>query len=185
MKQIDIKKVAQAITEEPTEIIITREPDGWLDKLLIKYGYRSLKRSFFIKPQSLRMNYKITSLLMDISIEKMKEGDVNDWSNRMRINNTFILAEIIATYFHGKPKEQTPLHLIDYFMDNMTDEELLDVTNIIKGYMDIIPFMNSISSIRSLDVISPGLSEESPADTGEIIAHGESLEAQQSTSDSV
>src|SRR5690606_41415604 len=101
MNQLDIKKVAHAVTEEPIEIIITREPKGWVDELLVRLKIRSLKRSFFVKPPSLRMAYKITALFMDIEIHERDKEDFNDWTNEMINSNTRKMAEIVATYFHG------------------------------------------------------------------------------------
>ena len=181
MNQLDIKKVASAVTEEPTELIITREPKDWIDKLLVHLKIRSLKKSFLIKPPSLGMAYKITGLFMDVSIPKREGDDINDWSNSLILSNSRVMAEIIATYVQGT-KETAPDSLIDYFMDNMTFNEMDQITALIKSYIDIIPFINSISSIRSLDLISPGLMEESLQNTGEIIAPGALSEAQQSTS---
>lgn len=181
MNQLDIKKVAHAVTEEPIEIIITREPKDWFDSLLVRLKIRSLKRSFFVKPPSLRMVYKITALFMDIEIHKRDKEDFNDWTNEMINSNTRKMAEIVATYFHGS-KSPVPDSLIDYVMDNMTMDELDYVTSLIKSKIDVVPFINSISSIRSLDLISPSLTEESLQNTGEIIALGDLSEAQQSTS---
>lgn len=181
MNQLDIKKVAHAVTEEPIEIIITREPKDWFDSLLVRLKIRSLKKSFFVKPPSLRMVYKITALFMDIQIHKRETVDFNDWTNEMINSNTRKMAEIVATYFHGC-KSPVPDSLIDYVMDNMTMDELDYVTSLMKSQIDVVPFINSISSIRSLDLISPSLTEESLANTGEIIALGDLSEAQPNTS---
>lgn len=180
----DIKKVADTITEKPIEITVTREPDGWIDRLLIRMGWRSLTQTFFIKPPSLRLAYTITSLFTELETSKPLAGEYNDWGNNIRSKNTKIMALIIATYVHGRPKEKTPQHLVDFFLDNITDSELEAITTIIKDQLDIVPFLNSIALIRSLDLISPAL-KASPADTGEIIAPGESSVPQQNTSGSV
>ncbi len=180
----DIKKIADTVIEKPIEIAITREPKGWLDKQLIKLGVRSLKRTFFIKPPSLRLSYAITSLFADIKIPKADKGDMVEWGNQLRSENTHTMALIIATYLHGRPREQTPEELTDYVLDNLNDFELETITDIIREQCDIVPFTRSIASIRNLDIISPSLTKASPQDTGEIIAPGESSDQQRNISGS-
>ncbi|WP_114752291.1 hypothetical protein [Pleomorphovibrio marinus] len=185
-KNKDIKKVADTVNEKAIEVVISREVTGWFERLLLRMGVISDRKTFFIKPPSLRLAYKVTGLFMEVDQPENQE-DLNDMVNLFILANTDKMAEIIATYLHGKPKEETPYELVDYILENMTYEEMEYITSIIKDQIDIRPFMNSIAMIRSLDLISPGTQDQEASlqNTGGIIAPGESSEPQPNTFDSV
>lgn len=178
--------MADSVLEKPLEFTITRDKKpGLIDRIMIKLGFRPEKIVFEIKRPTLRMNYHLTELF--ISLQSVKTGTVDvldaDWKNEMRIKNIPIMAKIVATYIHGNPKSKTPESLIDFVLDNVNEDDLLSITKLINGEMDIIPFTVSIALMKNLDVLSQGLKEASPADTRETIALGDSLETLQSISD--
>ena len=168
----EIKRVANTVTEQPTEITITRKPKDLLDRILIFLKVRSLKGKILIEVPKLGLLYQLTALYTEIHIPEKKDKLI-DWGNDLLVSNIPKMAEIVATYINNKRNEKPPENLTNYILDNMDVEDLYLVTNIIKSYMDIAPFIHSISLIRSLDLISPSLMEESLPNTGEIIAPGD------------
>lgn len=176
MKKTDIQAIADAVIGAPSDIKISIDNPGLWDRILIRAGLKKGFLVFEIKRPTLGLAHKITSLRQELKDLKTPEKDTQkDWANEMRAENTFKLAEIVATYIHGKWREKTPQSLIDYVLDNVDDDDLNSINQIIDSQINIIPFISSIASMRNLDVVTRSL-EASLQDTGETIAPGESSE---------
>lgn len=180
----DVKKIAQTVIEEPVELVIKKDRLSILDKLMIRAGIEEDHMVFHLKPPTMRMSLKITAMLMDLEEAELDRDGLEDWGALMRIVNTEKMVEIVATYIHGNAKRDTPAHLINFLMDNLKDDDLERIMMIIRDQMDIVPFINSIASMRNLDVISQKTNVASLQNTGEIIAPGESSDRLQNISDS-
>lgn len=168
----DIKNIAGAVIESPTEFKIKLDnPSRW-DKILIWLRLKKSEIVFEVKRPCLGLAMKITELSQQLKDVPVPDSRQEDWANDFRASNTLKLAEILATYIHGKWREKTPQWLIDFVLDNVNDYDLAAINRIIDSQTNILPFISSIASMRSLDVVTKSL-EASPPSTGETIALGE------------
>lgn len=168
----DIQNIADAVIETPAEFTIKLDNPSFWDRVLIWLNIKKDRVKFTIKRPSLRLAFKITALKHKLSDLKIPDNDQLDWANEFREANTNGIAEIVATYIHGNPKEETPKWLVEFVLDNVNDHDLMSISKIIDSQTNILPFISSIASMISLDIVSKSL-EASPQDTGEIIAPGE------------
>lgn len=168
-----VKKIAASVVERPDFLTIKIENPSFWDRILIWLKIKKDRVTFTIKRPSIGLTHRLTELFQDLKDIDHPEEREKDWANEFRAKNTFVMAEIVATYIHGKWREETPKWLIEFVLDNVDDHDLLSISKIIDSQTNILPFISSIASMISLDIVSKSL-EASPQDTEEIIAPGES-----------
>lgn len=130
-----------------------------------------------IKARGLKMGtiYLVSSILQKIKIQKLGKNNELDWMWELIYNNSLYCAEIVATFIRNdgkKPKQKE----IDLVLNSIQYAKLEEITRLYTDSIDVSSFINSITSMKSLDLMSQN--EVSPADTQETIARGGSLEAQ-------
>jgi len=178
------KQVADSITEEPTHIEISRDPRNAFERVvygqwLPKIGFEPLKKTIRLTQLSFGTLHRISSKIMDLDIQPLKDSKYNDWTFQTINANARTIASILAAAIHNK-KSRVPESLIDFVLDSLTMKEVENLMEKLIGGLDLTAFINTITSTRSLDLLS--LNEVSPADTRETIALGESLAEQSNTS---
>ncbi|GAB1464041.1 hypothetical protein [Pedobacter sp.] len=132
-----------------------------------------------IRPATLRTMVRISKLLvgMEVGTTPESSADYIGWALGTVCDNGEVQAKIIATAIHNQ-KSEVPDTLIELILDNFTAEDLWNVMQIVLDKLNIIPFMNTITSVKSVQVLKT--EKVSPTETEEIIASGEQSEVLQS-----
>lgn len=175
-----LQLVGESVIEKPLVISITRAPKNRLETLISKSqlltGFfiflgllKPFRHEIKIKSLTLGTLYRISALICQIAIPANKPKGM-DWLFELVDKNAKLTADIIAAAIHNSKKE-VPKSLADFVLENLTPQELADVMGAISAQIDIENFINTIVSIRSLNILTAA--ETSQQITGEKIALGQ------------
>jgi hypothetical protein len=149
---------------------------------LFGFGFGKIKteniveseRVLAIKPATLRTMIRISRLLLSTDVKPMPDPkDYIAWALEAVSTNGYLQAEIIAVAIHNS-REEMPADILELILDNFTAEDLWKVAQVVLDKLNIVPFMNTITSIKSAQVLQP---MESLEKKEEIIASLEQSEA--------
>lgn len=150
-KQI-LNDAADTLTSKPITIEVDIIHKTWIDKLLIKLKRRSNKRTFEMHPVNLGSLIKISKELIDIDM-KLFDGNNLLESNYILIEKyAEKMARIIAIAVVNK-KDDPPNSLIQFFLNNLTANELFKIASIVLQQMQLADFMHTIISIKGTNVL--------------------------------
>jgi hypothetical protein len=179
-----LQKVADAVTDRPTTIVVDVNYSNRWQKKLQKWNVLPKQRQFDIAPITLGSLIRISKLLLEIniSIEELKVK-WKDSSYQAMYLHSETMAKVIATAIQNT-REEPPASLVAFILNHFSSKELLAVMNIITGKMDITSFISTIVSARGINVLesqtagatTASKSEASPLTRTETIAPGTSLE---------
>lgn len=142
-----LKATVDAVTDQTITFDLDIQPKGKIDAYLQKIGLRPRKRSFEIKPLTLYQLQKISKLLLPIELEFTPNGIL-----QMMLNHGRACAEIVAISVTAS--RQTPTNaLIDLFFHSLSKKDMETAINIVLQQMHTLDFLNTIVSIRSLNVM--------------------------------
>ncbi len=167
-----LSTVADATLAQPITMEVDVIPQGWLHKLLQKWGVRDKKRVFTLRPITLGNLMRISRILLEIDIKKILDSGVNflEGSYQAMDQHSEKLAEVVAISITNR-KDKPSRRLIEFICNNFTSTELVGVISIVIKQMNVSGFMTSIISIRGLTILEPA-GEVNPEEQGSRIAPG-------------
>lgn len=175
MKEKEIlKKVSDAVTEEPITIKLKSNRPIWINKMpVLARFFRFIgiypEKTIIVNALTLGTVYRISALINEMMITKADPKYLKDWIYALIEDNSVLVAEVIATAIWNK-KGQVPESLKEWVLYTFTLKEIAGVTVALVDNIDISSFTNTIVSVRSVNILSP--EEASQADTRGTIALG-------------
>ena len=177
------KKAADIILDEPIKVQFDILPQSKIHRIFQRIGIQPKSATYYVKGATLRNMLRISSILTDIEIKEVPEGDKIEWTYNIIKSETVRMAEIIAIAIHNR-KSERPQSLVDLIMDNFTATELKGVSNIILDRLNVEDFIRSIASVRTMNILATASPKAKPEIIAEpIVTSGEQLEAFQSIFD--
>ncbi len=182
-------KAANIIDDTPVKITYETVEE----KVLTRYKYSFLGYEFgkfeeieinpkqvtyLIAGAKLRTMIRVSKLIMQMTGVIQPQNVTADWIFSLVLANTEIVAKIIATAIHNQ-KSEVPYALVDELIDNLNSEDLQKIMVAVVDKLMLAPFMSTIASVRSMQMMEKTEPETSPQEQKEIIASGEQLEALQ------
>ena len=168
-KTIDtLSHAAETITDKSVEFTIDVRPRSQMHALLQRVKLRPIVKKYNIQPIVLGNLQRISRLLLTISPDKQKiqAGELMDEIYRTADQHGRVMAEACAIAIQNNRQEPSKA-LIAELEDNLTAKEMSTLLAIVVKQMDLVNFMNSIISIRGLNVLESALPNEvSPVDQG-------------------
>lgn len=141
-----------AIVEKPFEFKVEVNPKNWYHKLLIRLKIRPKVLNLTIKPTVLgaRIWYSKSLLGVGVSDQDLErpESMVN---HEATLNHTLKIANAIASAIHNKNSEP-PKWLVDAILDNFSSEDLMNVTQVLKGFINSKDFLHSIILLTGMSL---------------------------------
>ncbi len=166
-------KVADTIDEQTVKISIQTVKEKKIPFIGIKTGQKTLKKSYQIKGSTLRTMVRISKLLLTMETGPKPDNNYLEWLFANIADNGYKLAQCVATAIHNQ-KSETPKKLIEELYDNFTAEDLFKVVQAVIDKLNVVPFLSTIASVRTISIIQP--ESASPTEQTEIIASGEQSE---------
>ena len=145
-----------------------------------KWGFEDVEETvpllsvFHIRPATLRTMSRISKELVGDDLPPMPEDNTYlQWVFNAINDNVEKQARILAIAIHNQ-KSEVPTELVDFILDSFTATDLFKVIQAVIDKLNIIPFMNTITSTKSIQVLKT--EQVSPIENEEIIASGEQSE---------
>lgn len=157
------QKVADTILDEPVQITVpvrVHQPKNIFQKLLRKIKKKPQKfRVFEITGATLSTMLKVCRLRLQISQEAMPvDAPLLDYIYERVDKEAHLHAEIIATAIHNQPGE-VPKELVKFIFENFTATDIKSVSDTVTGYLNLVDFMNTTTSIRTINLLEVGPKE--------------------------
>lgn len=163
-------KVADTIDDQAVKLSVQTVKEKKIPLLGIKTGLKTTEKTFWIKGITLRSMVRISKLLLSMETGPKPPDNYLEWLFANISDNAYKLAECIATAIHNQ-KSPTPKKLILELYDSFTAEDLFKVIQAVIDKLNVVPFLSTIASVRTISVIQPN--PASPMEQTEIIASGE------------
>lgn len=169
-----LKKVSDAVTEEPIIIKLKSNRPNWINKTpVLARFFRFIglltERKITVNALTLGTVYRISALINEMLIAKADPKYLKDWIYALVEDNSVLISEVLATAIWNK-KGQVPESLKEWVLYNFTLKEIEQAVRMLVDNIDIGAFTNTIVSVRSVNILSP--EGASQADTRETIALG-------------
>lgn len=153
-----LRKVPDAVTGEAVAFDVDILPKSTLHGWLQQRKLKPTKRYFEIRPLTLGTLQRISKLLIEVQIQNLTPDDLL----RLMGEHTTTMAHIIALAVTNT-KQPPRKELIEFFIYNLSKEDLSVVLSIVLKQMDVLSFTKSIISIRSLNILE--MSRQTPVET--------------------
>jgi hypothetical protein len=155
-----LQNVAGTINEEPVSFDV-----GYTDWLK-----RKRKRSFPIKPLVLGSLTRISKLFLGIDLSNITSGNFATAVLELMKDHSHTTAEIVAIAVTNQKKYPSK-KLIEFFIYHLDAQQLNSLLAVVLKQADMMIFINTIVSIRSLNVLEKkengtAKSEASPQSQG-------------------
>jgi len=157
-----LKNVADTIAEKPVEIKIDILKRTWYHKLT-----KRKQRVFEIKPLALGSLVKISKELIDIDMSLFDTSNLLESNYKLIDNYGEKMARIIAIAVVNQ-KQDPANELVQFFINNLSAKELLQVASIVLQQMNISDFMHTIISIKGANVLQKGTANAKNASVNEV-----------------
>lgn len=162
-----LSQASDTILQEPVTLTVDVRPTGTIHRLLQKWSLQPAKRTFHVRPLTLGTLVRISKLLLAIDVKSVDDLKALGANYQLMGGHGKAIAEIIALAVTNT-KARPAKSLIDFFLHNLTPQELVAVLLIVVKQMDIQSFSLTIVLILGLQIQK----ETSPKDPKEIIAFG-------------
>lgn len=159
-----LHKVADTILDKPITLTIDIKPQGQVHRIAQRLGISPKIETYNITGITLTNMIRVSDLLLDIDAAPISDNQALEWAYRAVSRETKRMAEIIAIAIHNK-RTEPPEALSQMILNNFTAGELRAVTDIILDRLDMPSFINSIASVRTMNIL-----EEASPQGPEIIA---------------
>lgn len=164
-----LSAVADTVIEKATRVEVEIYNPRWWEKMAIRLRLMKSKRIFYIKPATLGTMIRVSQLLLNVDLSHYQSGSDTVLSATYKVleKHGDVISEAFAVAV-ANSKAGPSSRLIAFMKHNLTAKDLAVVSNVILSHLNIVPFMNTIISMRG------GMSL---LKTGEKIASGEPSEA--------
>lgn len=153
-----LKQTADAILQKPVTITIHTPAENWKERMLARLGLRKEERVFEVRPLVLGSLIRISELLLSIDKKLITQDKLEDKPEFLNLSFGLMqkhsrqMAEAVAVAVTNQKKEP-PSSLVDFFLYNLTTNELLEVFMVVVQQMNVSGFINCIISIRGINVM--------------------------------
>jgi len=162
-------QVADTFTGKTDTLTYKITPRNWLHKKLMEYGLQPKQKSYTLTHFKVGNMYRVSKALLKVPSGFLLFGS----DTHVKELHTLVadhledIAYVVAIAITNS-KEEPPRSLIEEIKWQFDVDQLLAFCSYLSKRGDTKNFLNSIVSIRGLDV----LSQTSPKEPGEIIAPG-------------
>lgn len=168
-----LSKAANSFINNPKEIKIPIEPKNWIERLLIKKGY---KKAFAVYPVRKILNgnrFRIASRAVKFPEDILKGKDLHKmiFESTIAINDDLIYIAAVAVQNDRNEPSKTLLDQLKW-VDDSVFADILDKS---LSMIDLPAFIRSIVLIQGTENLL--IQKTSPQDTREIIARGDNSKA--------
>lgn len=167
-----LNNVLDTVNEKPVKVTYTIRPKNKWHELMQRWGLSAKEVSRMIEPVKMGTLHRIAEELLKIDANFYDPKKIMESTMRAAKDYTHNMARVVALCMHNRPGD-VPERMVKEVMDNFSARELQGVMLIVLKQMDIGPFINSIISMRGMNVVAKEVSLQA----GEIIAPGESSAA--------
>ncbi len=147
-----LAQTASAVLDEPITIEVGIIMPTWKDKLLSRLGMKKDKQTFVIRPATLGTMIRISRELISIDLKTFDQNNLLESNYHLIDQHAERLARIVAMAVTNS-KQDPSQSLIEFFLHNLTSQELMRCVNIVLKQMDVTNFMYSIISIKGTNVL--------------------------------
>ncbi|HZF64203.1 MAG TPA: hypothetical protein VEZ55_06960 [Chitinophagaceae bacterium] len=168
MKEI-LQKVPDVVTEKAIQFDITILPKNKFHGQLQKYRLAPTKQSFSIRPLVLGTLYRISKLLLKIDVNGFQESGTLSLAYQLMKEHSSTVINIIGLAITNS-KQLPDKKLLELIRFNLSSDECVTVLSFVLKQMEVTSFIQSIISIRGLDLITP--KEMNPQTQGSTVAPG-------------
>jgi len=153
MNKEDQKAVLEAVLELSTPLKkVSVGPRNVLEKILSFIGlYKAKTIMLILDAISMRTNYKLTYLMLDLVPGDNSGGDIEQILNVINANS-LNMATIVATAIHNQ-NSKTPTYLINAILDGFSNAELKIAIKEIYRRLDVQSFFDSMALLRTLSLL--------------------------------
>ncbi|HEV7333240.1 MAG TPA: hypothetical protein VGN63_19550 [Flavisolibacter sp.] len=153
-----LEHAADSLLHEGVTITVDVKPVDKIESALQRIGWMPKKRSFTIKPLVLGSLVRISKLMLSIDKDAINKDSIQDRFKLFNTNYELMekhsrqIAEVIAvavTNTKAAPSRET----VEFFLYNLTPQDLMRVLTIVLQQIDVESFTASIISMRGLSVI--------------------------------
>jgi hypothetical protein len=142
-----LNKTAEAVLEKATTIEVDiLHPSLW------QRLKREKKKTFVIKPASLATLTNISQQFLDVEVDLSDRTNILKLVQQLAIKESYRLAKIIAYAIHNS-RDEPSKELIDFVYYNFEVAELQKVVAIVMEKINYGSFLNSIVSIKGMNVL--------------------------------
>lgn len=166
-----LSNVIDGVLEKEVPLGVDINPINWFHSILQRLKIKPVKKTYVLRPLSYGKLLKVSKLLLSIGIDIFKKGDVLNSVYKAMQEHGETLVEVLAIVIHPYPTDP-PRSLVVGIMNDFSSKDVEMAMNIVFSQMGIQAFMNSIISLKGLNVI-----EMSPKEQGSSIAPGMLSEA--------
>lgn len=149
-----LKQKADLLTDEPIIVTIGIEPKNRKEKFMMFFGLKPRKIYYTIKGSTMRTMLKVSKLLLDIDyVEKPDAGaGALPWAYKCVSDNAELLVKILCTAIHNQNSPYDP-EMENMILDNCEAKHISHLAfNIVKK-LDIWTFTDTITSIRTINIL--------------------------------
>lgn len=169
-----LAKAVDALVSEPIKVEVDIHPQSLWEKSLQRLRILPKTKVFVIRPITLGNLARISKLLLsiDISPDQLRDQGISLVYELMSEHSETV-SRIVAVAIDNR-KEGPSEKLVQFILHQFTAAEIMSVFSIVVKQMDMKSFMNTIISVRGVNVLekkSAGVpnaesSEVSPMDQG-------------------
>lgn len=147
-----LQKVGEAILQEPIRFEIDVIPQNFIERKLQDWGIRPRTKVYSIRPIVLGNLIRISKIISKIDVSALKEGNLLEGNYKIMEKDGEGLARIVAIAI-SNTKAGPPERLVKFLLWNFTSAELAGIVLLVLRQMGLQNFMNTIISIRGLNVL--------------------------------
>lgn len=171
-----LSQVADTTLEKSVKIAVDVNAKNWIDRWMLRKGWKQSKRYFEISPLRLGSLIRVSKLFLSIDSHILDRTNLIESNYKLMAAHSTTVARIIAAAIHNK-ETKVPRSLAAFILWNFTTEEMMKVITIVIRQMEVQNFMSTIISVRGLSVLSDREKEKpstvmSPQSQGRKIASG-------------
>jgi hypothetical protein len=153
-KQV-LSAVADTILDKAVRVDVEILNPRWWERIGIKFGWLSVKRTFHIKPATLGNMIRLSRILLGIEVDAYRSSQTAlDANYQVYDKHGNALAKVIATAIANSKKGPSK-RLINFVQENLTAKELVTISSIVVKQLDVVSFMTTIISIRGVSLLKP------------------------------
>lgn len=162
-----LQQVADVITEKPDTLTYQVTPRNWLHKKLMAANWMPKQKKYQLTHFKVGNMYRVSKALLKVPSSFLLFGSDTHVKelHTLVANHIDDIAYVVAVAITNN-KNEPPQSLIDEIKWQFDVDQLLGFCTYLAKRGDVSSFLNSIVSIRGLDI----LSQTSPKEAGEIIA---------------
>lgn len=160
----ELKEQAATLAQDPVRFSLDIFPQNWWEKGLQRVGFKPKKKTYEVRPITYGNLQRISGLLLSINVNPSAPG--LETAYRLMNEHAGTAAKVVALAIHNK-KSLPPKGLEEELLFQLTTQEAMTLLTIVFKQMQVSGFLQTMVSIRGLNVFETAKKSEEKDESGQ------------------